>query len=621
MTESLGLSIGVANLVAARVGRDPVARASVLRLFDRRAAEVGLPEQNPSPAEPNLVLRGFVERVGDHAPLVAADGTKYHGEALTVQALDAMARAVGYGAPIMVATPAYWSEHQVAALREALIAQPGLSPDGVSPGLISDAAAALSAVRTRAGLPAAGVVVLCDFGAGGTSVTLAHPPSRAADDLQTIGPTVRYREFSGDDIDQLIVNHVLTTVPDADATDTSGTATRMGSLTRLLGHCRRAKEQLSTATMATIATSPVGAAGLPSSGNDVRLSRGEFEQLISDPLDHFATAVEDMLQRNGIPPATVAAVATVGGGASIPLIETRLSERLHVPVLTVAEPMFTAAIGAALIGQEQSAASAPTGAGSAVDAPTNIVGGIGSATEVSPTAWANRAASAAANESASDNDASATYRALAWSEDTATGNEPVPYTGPDATGEYTRDATTTDYAPAYGQADRDRSGAEPEQLPWYQRAAVIFGLAAAGVAILIAAVLALTLGTDNSTPVNTSSPEPVPPPSPETVTVTGQDHLPTVTVITPSPTATPPSAITTTSQPVTTTTTTGTTTATTTTTAASTTTAPPTTTTAPSTTTAPPTTSSQATTTAPPTTTQPTTTAAPITPTSAASGQ
>ena len=90
MSESLGLSIGVANLVAARVGSAPVTRRSVLTFFDHRAAEVGLPEENPGLAEPGLVLRGFVERVGDRAPLVAADGTRYLGEALTVEALDAM---------------------------------------------------------------------------------------------------------------------------------------------------------------------------------------------------------------------------------------------------------------------------------------------------------------------------------------------------------------------------------------------------------------------------------------------------------------------------------------------------------------------------------------------------
>ena len=52
MTESLGLSIGVANLVAARVGSAAVSRKSVLTIFDHRAGEVGLPEENPTSTNP-----------------------------------------------------------------------------------------------------------------------------------------------------------------------------------------------------------------------------------------------------------------------------------------------------------------------------------------------------------------------------------------------------------------------------------------------------------------------------------------------------------------------------------------------------------------------------------------
>ena len=41
MSDPLGLSIGTTNLVAARVGNQPVTRRSVLTLFSHRAPEVG----------------------------------------------------------------------------------------------------------------------------------------------------------------------------------------------------------------------------------------------------------------------------------------------------------------------------------------------------------------------------------------------------------------------------------------------------------------------------------------------------------------------------------------------------------------------------------------------------
>src|SRR3979490_675170 len=123
MSDSLGLSIGMTNLVAARIGRPLVMRRSVLTLFSDRAPEVGVPIENranPNASNQGLVLSGFVERVGDPVPLVAADAPPHVGERVLVEALDAMARTVGGGAPIAIAVPAHWGPATVGALRGAL---------------------------------------------------------------------------------------------------------------------------------------------------------------------------------------------------------------------------------------------------------------------------------------------------------------------------------------------------------------------------------------------------------------------------------------------------------------------------------------------------------------------
>ncbi len=551
MSEALGLSIGVANLVAARTGGAPVRRSSVVTLYEHRATEVGLPDENPNLTEPGLVLRGFVERVGDRAPLVAADGTKYPGEAVTVEAIEAMARTVGSGAPITVAVPAYWSEAQATALRNEFFAQPDLAPRGVAPVLVSDAAAALAALRGNRGFPADGVVVVCDFGAGGTSVTL----SDAGSGFRQIGSTLRYAEFSGDGIDQLVLDRVRAAEPEIDATGAAGT-TRMGSLTRLRGQCRRAKEELSTATQATVPAV---------SGEDVRLSRAELEQLVSGPLDRFLDALEETLRRNGIDRSRVAAGAIVGGGAGIPLIAAKVSGRLQSPILTAPQPGNAAAVGAALLGVQRSAAGAPTAAAPVVESPTELAA---VPAEMTQAAWA----------AADDSD---DYRPMAWSQDAEDSDEPVPYTGPEHTGGYGRE-------PEADYADEDTS------LPWYKRTALVLSLVGAGAAVLVAALLALTLGRDESNKPGA--------PTPQTMTVTLPNNSTTVTVI-PAPPPSSEQTPTTTAPPTTATATT--TTAAPTTTTTTTTSAPPsTTTTTQPTTTAQPTTTSQATTTAPPTTTR-----------------
>ena len=142
MSDPLGLSIGTTNLVAARVGNQPVMRRSMLTLFSHRAPEVGL----PSGQQPGLTLTGFVERVGDPVPLVAADGSSHHADRLLAEALEAMVSVAG-GDPssqIAIAVPAHWGPATRRALSAAL---------RTSHTLASDAVAALTALRADPGLP------------------------------------------------------------------------------------------------------------------------------------------------------------------------------------------------------------------------------------------------------------------------------------------------------------------------------------------------------------------------------------------------------------------------------------------------------------------------------------
>lgn len=486
VTDSLGLSIGTANLVAARTGSAPVTRSSVLTLFDHRPPELGAPDENPGLNEPGLVLSGFVERVGDADPLLAPDGSAHPSEALAAAALDGMARAAGYGAPLAIAVPGHWTERQVAALRAALRGYPALAPDAAPPAFICDGTAALAALYAQPGFPHDGVVVLCDFGASGSSITLTD----AAANFRQIAPTLRCTGFSGDQLDQTILRHVSSD-PGADA---AGTAP-LAPLGRRLAQCRSAKEQLSAATVSVIP------ADLPGIGADVRLARGEFEDLISDPLQRFIACVREVLQRNRIPADRLAAIATVGGGACIPLITSRLSEGLQAPVVTTPQPRLSAAIGAAVLAQLRSSAGAPPPVGAARDAQT-VVGPAPdalteavAATEMAPSAWAAGAASSAAGEAAANGDRSATYRALAWSQEASSGEVPIPAV--DSGEDY--GAPDVVPAPAAETPDEPR----PRRPRWYRRSAVLVSATgAAALVLLVAAGLAVRLGGTHNTPID-----------------------------------------------------------------------------------------------------------------------
>ncbi len=177
MTQPLGISVGATSLVAARTGSAPLVRPAVLALAEQQ-------------------WTGFVERVGDPVPLVGADGLAYRAEQLLAAALSDLAESAGPGLAAVagVAVPAHWGPGRRDALRDALWSLPALAAAASPPLLISDASAALRSLQRDPGLPAHGVIVVCDFGGGGISVTLAD----AAADYRQIGETTRIAELSGE---------------------------------------------------------------------------------------------------------------------------------------------------------------------------------------------------------------------------------------------------------------------------------------------------------------------------------------------------------------------------------------------------------------------------------------
>ena len=381
MAEAVGLSIGATRCAGVQLGRAPVTRQSVLTLYEQRSPELGVPGENPNLTQPGVVVMGFVERVGDPVGMVAADGSMHRGELLVADALRELLYTVTGGRPPAqpptVTYPAHWRKTAVDALRTALTQVPEWSRrEQVT--LVCDAAAAISALQSDPGVPARGVVALCDFGGTGTSVTLLD----ASRGYAPVGPTVRHTDFSGDLIDQALLTHVVTDLSAAASVDATGTSA-LGPLHRLRGRCRGAKERLSSATVTALA------AELPGFRGEVRLTRAELEEQIRRPLADFVGVVQDTLDRSGVRPGDVVAVASVGGGARIPLVTAMLSERFRVPVITTPRPELAAAGGAAL----------RAGWGPADDRATAVAPAV-----AAPPAFADADA------------ASTTFRALAWSE-------------------------------------------------------------------------------------------------------------------------------------------------------------------------------------------------------------
>ena len=436
----LGLSVGATNLAATRDGQPAVIRPAEVTLRGMR-------------------LAGFVDRIGDPVPLIAPDGSTYHSEHLLAEALGAITHSVTEGAPVSdvtVTVPAHWRSPVVDTLGRSL----GMP-------VVSDARAALTALRADPGLPTHGVIVLCDFGGSGTSITLADATSNDA----PIGETVRVADFSGDHIDQALLVSVV--AGHGSQADPYGTA-MVGSLVRLRNECRDAKERLSSQTATAVA------AHLPGFHWNIRVTRNELEDLMAAPLAAFLAQLDETLDRHRISPARVSAVATIGGGARVPLITQRLSEHLRAPVVTTPRPQLTAAEGAALIACRSRVVEVPTTLTPAPEEPSTAI------------------------------------RPLAWSQDT----NAVDY-----------DVVQADSRPELHFQHDEGQDHEPKR----RGPLVLFGLSAVAAAVA-AAVFGITLASDTTatpvdaaatTTVTTTSPPPAasaPPPAPA-------PHAPPVTTV------------------------------------------------------------------------------------------
>jgi hypothetical protein len=372
-------------------------------------------------------------------------------------------------------------------------------------------------------VPNNGIIAVCDFGGSGTTLSLVD----AAQGYQAITQPVRHTEFSGTRIDQALLTHVIGNLSAAGSFDTSATS-GIGSLGQLRTACRDAKERLSSANETELT------AEVPGYHGEIRLTRSDLDDAIRQPLDGFIGFFHDVLQRNGVQPGSLAAVASVGGGASIPLVTRTLSQESGALVISALRPHLTAAVGAAL-----RAARGPDDGDTAL-APTAL-GSVSDATIMAAMPVESAAAPA-----------------LAWSEaDDDSGIMPI------RPGEYDDEPRDGGHAAPLPRARKEF--AEPDVIgatgdPWYRRPLVV----AVGTALAVLAIaggLFVTLRHTSGSAPSTPSPSVITTPAPSLPTSVETTASQQATTNPPSSSepATSPSASTTSETPTPTTTTTTTT--------------------------------------------------------------
>lgn len=294
---------------------------------------------------PDGALRGYFGRIGDETPMMPGARTAHTLTADFVAWIVAQAGAAKGSAPdaIAVAHPATWAAHKRNLFADALAAV-GL------PGahLVAEPVAVALAGNRCGELTAGSLVAVYDFGGRSYNVAVLRLGSGG---WSVLGRPGEGGEFGGIDVDDAVLAHVLGNLSqDArealavlDSGDDRDPAIS-AAMADLRADCVRVKESLSVQTAATVAVA------LPGISTRIRLTRGELENLIADPVRAGADALDAAIDAAGVDPAELACVFLSGGSARIPLVTQLLSQGFGVPVRSAdaTDPALAVATGAVL---------------------------------------------------------------------------------------------------------------------------------------------------------------------------------------------------------------------------------------------------------------------------------
>ncbi|MEV0295790.1 Hsp70 family protein [Nocardia sp. NPDC050710] len=358
MTErlALGITVGASNSVAVATSGDVgdnetgparggtvLAHPSVLRLSPDAAPTFGASARPTGRHSSDIVLEGFLDRVGDPIDMLAEDGTAH-------SAADLMATAIGClidesttattqsPAAVVACHPAWWSRHTVEVQRAAL-AGAGL-PEVT---LVPEPTAAVRWLAAAHGPLDDGAVVVYDLGATGLTVSVVRTGAMAG----PLGTPLRSTDVAGAEFDLLTMRYVLANALDGNEFDPFDPVVER-ELSVLRGRCRNAKEELSinTATVVPVHLDPTAPR------QQIRLVRGELEELLRGPLLTSLDLIRDAVHRAGLEIGDIGRVLLTGGGGAIPLVAELISTEFGLPVVAAPEPAQTSARGAAALAAE-----------------------------------------------------------------------------------------------------------------------------------------------------------------------------------------------------------------------------------------------------------------------------
>ena len=286
-------------------------------------------------SDPGRTAREFKRRLGDPTPILLGGTPLAAVDLMTALLRDVLAavseRHGGPPSAVALTHPANWGQFKIDLLRQAADAC-GLR----DVTLVTEPVAAAVDYAAGARVPVGEVVAVYDLGGGTFDAAVLR---RTASGFETLGEPVGLERLGGIDFDHAVVAHVERSIADTLQAMDRNDPEVAGALARLRHECVTAKEGLSEDSEVVV---PVA---LPGLWSEVRLTRGEFEQMIAPALVEPLRAFRHGVASAGISASDIHTVLLVGGSSRVPLVAETVAGELGRPVAVDTHPKHAVALG------------------------------------------------------------------------------------------------------------------------------------------------------------------------------------------------------------------------------------------------------------------------------------
>ena len=356
MARAVGIDLGTTNsAVAVLEGGEPtiIANAeggrttpSVVAFTKNGEVLVGEVAKRQAVTNADRTLRSVKRHMGTDWKTADIDGKAYTAQEISARTLMKLKRdAEAYlGEPVtdaVITVPAYFDDAERQATKEA----------GEIAGLnvlriVNEPTAAALAYGLDKGKEDE-LILVFDLGGGTFDVSLLEVGKDPDDGFATIQvkATSGDNRLGGDDWDDRIVQHLLTTVKNTTGVDLSKDKIAMQ---RLRDAAEQAKKELSSASSTNISLQYLSMSENGPIHLDETLTRAQFEQMTKDLLDRCKQPFENVIKDAGIKVSDIDHVVLVGGSTRMPAVSALVKEMTGKEPNKGVNPDEVVALGASL---------------------------------------------------------------------------------------------------------------------------------------------------------------------------------------------------------------------------------------------------------------------------------